>query len=166
MGSDKRISTINLLEVETMQNTVDYDVIIIGAGLAGLTLSHQLLLETDKRILLIDRREEIPPKLQKVGESLVQVGGYYFGKVLDMEEYLFREHFMKYNLRFYWPSAGRENRNFEDFSHAYIRTFSNIPCYQLDRNKIEDELLRRNRAYDNFTLMTPTSNLDVDLSEE
>ena len=166
MDSDKSISTVHLLETETMQNTVDYDVIIIGAGLAGLTLSHQLLLETDKRILLIDRREEIPPKLQKVGESLVQVGGYYFGKVLDMEEYLFREHFMKYNLRFYWPSAGRENRNFEDFSHAYIRTFSNIPCYQLDRNKIEDELLRRNRAYDNFTLMTPTSNLDVDLSEE
>lgn len=148
-----------------MQNTTDYDVVVIGAGLAGLSLSQQVLRETDKRVLLIERRDEIPPKKQKVGESLVQVGGYYFGKVLDMEEYLFRAHLMKYNLRFYWTSANRENRNFEDFSHSYIRMFSNIPCYQLDRNKIEGELLRRSLESERFTFMAPMADLDVALSE-
>ena len=70
-----------------MQTTADYDVIIIGAGLAGLTLSRQLLLETDKRILLIDRRDEIPGRKHKVGESLVQVGGYYFGGALVLRSF-------------------------------------------------------------------------------
>jgi flavin-dependent dehydrogenase len=148
-----------------MEKVADYDVIIIGAGLAGLTLSRQLLLETDKRILLIDRRDVIPPGKQKVGESLVQVGGYYFGKVLDLEEHLFCEHLMKYNLRFYWASANKENRNFEDFGQSYIRSFSNIPCYQLDRNKIEAELLRCNQMDSRFEFISSISNLDVELSD-
>ena len=33
-----------------------YDVAIIGAGLAGLSLARHLLLETDSTILLLDRR--------------------------------------------------------------------------------------------------------------
>lgn len=142
-----------------------YDVIIIGAGLAGLSLSQQLLRTCDKTILLVDKLEEIPTTRQKVGESLVQVGGYYFGKVLDMEEYLFREHYMKYNLRFYWKSAHRGNRDFEDYGQAYIRTFSNIPCYQLDRNKLEGELLRRNLTDSNFVFVPGISRLQVDLAE-
>ena len=84
-----------------------YDVVIIGAGLAGLSLARQLQLESDKKILLIERRREIPPRRQKVGEATVQLSGYYFSKVLDLEEHLLREHFMKYNLRFCWKSAGR-----------------------------------------------------------
>src|SRR5713101_7249168 len=104
-----------------------YDVVIIGAGLAGLSLARQLLLASDKTILLVEKRTEIPPKHLKVGEALSQVGGYYFSKVLDMEEHLLREHFMKYNLRFYWKTAGRDNRSFEDYSQSYIRALSNIP---------------------------------------
>lgn len=72
-----------------------YDVAIIGGGLAGLSLARQLLLTTDKTILLVEKRAEVPSPRQKVGESLVQVGGYYFGKVLGLEEYLFRQHYMK-----------------------------------------------------------------------
>ena len=111
-----------------LKNT--YDLVIIGAGLAGLALARQLLLlDNEKKILLLEKRAQNPAKRQKYGESLVQVGGYYFGKVLDLEEHLFREHYMKYNLRFYWKNAHRDNTNFEDYSQAYIRPFSNIPCY-------------------------------------
>ena len=53
-------------------NPVQADVIITGAGLAGLTLARQLLLETDKTVLLFDKQENPPGKSMKVGESLVQ----------------------------------------------------------------------------------------------
>jgi 2-polyprenyl-6-methoxyphenol hydroxylase-like FAD-dependent oxidoreductase len=149
-----------------MHTREHFDVVIIGAGLAGLSLARQLLSNSEKHILLIEKRAEIPPKRQKVGESLVQVGGYYFSKVLDLEEYLLREHYMKYNLRFYWKSAGRENGDFEDYSQAYIRTVSNIPCYQLDRNKIEGELLRLNRQSPNFTFCAPVTDLSIALSDD
>ena len=46
------------------------------------------------------------------------MGGYYFSKVLDLEEYLWHEHFMKYNLRFYFKTNGRDNSRFEDYAQA------------------------------------------------
>ena len=143
-----------------------FDVVIIGAGLAGLSLTRQLTLMSDKSILLLEKRASIPAKRQKVGESLVQVGGYYFSKVLDLEEHLLCEHFMKYNLRFYWKSAGRDNRNFEDYGQAYIRSFSNIASYQLDRNKLEGELFRLSCEHPNVTCYAPIKNLDVTLSDD
>src|SRR4051794_20569199 len=59
-----------------------YDVVIIGAGLAGLSLSAQLLKYTDKSVLLLDKWDDPPRPTQKVGESLVQLSGYYFSKIL------------------------------------------------------------------------------------
>src|SRR5229473_6735876 len=86
-----------------------YDVAILGAGIAGLTLARQLLMYTDKRVVLLEKRSHVPPPHQKVGESNVQVQGYYLSKIMDLEDYLFREHLMKYNLRFYWKTPGRDN---------------------------------------------------------
>jgi flavin-dependent dehydrogenase len=143
-----------------------YDVVIIGAGLAGLSLARQLLLQSDRvRILQIDKRGQIPPAGQKVGEATVQCSGYYFSKVLELEEYLLREHYLKYNLRFYWKTAGQDNSRFESYSQSYIRGMSNVPTYQLDRNKIEDELLRRNLATDRYTFDLNAINLQIDLAD-
>lgn len=144
-----------------------YDVVIIGAGLAGLSLARQLLLQSPSiRILQIDKRLEIPQAGQKVGEATVQVSGYYFSKVLDLEEYLLREHYLKYNLRFYWKTAGMDNSRWESISQSYIRGISNVPTYQLNRNEIERELLRRNRLEpDRYALQTHALHADAALGE-
>src|SRR5437763_105958 len=148
-----------------MTEVQPYDVVIIGAGLAGLSLSRQLLLNSGKRILLLDKRSTIPPAHQKVGEATVQLSAYYFSKVLDLEEHLFQEHYLKYNLRFYWKTAGSENRCFENYSQSYIRNVSNIATYQLNRNEIEREMLRLNLANPNFDFRAPISDLKVSLRE-
>lgn len=141
-----------------------YDVVILGAGIAGLTLARHLLMYSDKRVLLLEKRSQIPPSRQKVGEATVQVSGYYLSKILDLEEHLLREHFLKYNLRFYWPTPGQTNRGYEDCSQSYIRFLSNICTFQLDRNKIEAELLRVNSQDPRFSFQAGISNLDVALA--
>jgi len=145
-------------------DTPDYDVTIIGAGLAGLSLARQLLLNSELRILLVEKRSEIPPRGQKVGEATVQMSGYYFSKVLDLEEHLLHEHYLKYNLRFYWKTPGRANDRFEDYSQSYIRQFSNIATFQLDRNKLEGELLRLNRLSPRMTFRSSVADVRVSLS--
>ncbi len=144
----------------------EVDVLILGAGMAGLTLARQLLLARPAiRILMADRQTEVPPRRQKVGEATVQVSGYYLSRVLDLEEHLLREHYFKYNLRFHWPSE-RGAATYEDFSQSFIRTLSNIATYQLDRNKLEAEILRCNRESPGFELIHPVTGLQVDLAEE
>src|ERR1700738_2730914 len=131
----------------TAQPQKFYDVVIIGTGLAGRTLSRQLMLNTNKSVLLLDKRVNPPREApQKYGESLVQCSGYYFSRVLDLEEYLLINHYLKYNLRFYLPTNGLGNLGFEDYSQSYARKISNIATFQLDRNDLEEHLLKINKA--------------------
>ena len=141
------------------------DVVIVGAGLAGLTLSRHLLLHTNKTILLLDKLSTPPGSSQKVGESLVQLGGYYLSKVLDLEEYLLREHYLKYNLRFYWKTGGLSNQSLEEYGKSFTRVISNIATFQLDRNKLEQHLLRTNQEDARFCFAGGVKNLDVELAE-
>ncbi len=142
-----------------------YDVAIFGAGLAGLCLGRQLLLaRPELRILMADRRAEIPPPEQKVGEATVQVSGYYLSRVLELEEHLLREHYPKYNLRFYWKPDG-VGGSYEDFSQSYIRKLSNIMTYQLDRNVLEGEILRCNQEAPGFEFHAGIGHPEVELAE-
>ncbi len=142
-----------------------YDVVILGSGLAGLSLCRHLLMEdAGKQILLLDNKVEVPGRKQKVGESLVQVGGYYFSKVLDLEEHLFNHHYLKYNLRFYWKTT-RGDRSFEDYSQSFIRPFSNVCSYQLDRNVLEAHLLKENSKHPDVKFLNAVAALKVDLAE-
>ena len=142
----------------------NFDVVILGAGLAGLSLARQLLLGSNKKVLLVEKWAQVPVERQKVGEATVQVSGYYLSKILDLEEHLLREHLMKYNLRFYWKTPGQKNDCYEDYSQSYIRNLSNIASYQLNRNKIEGELLRLNLQNLNFSFQPGISDLDVALA--
>jgi 2-polyprenyl-6-methoxyphenol hydroxylase-like FAD-dependent oxidoreductase len=142
----------------------NYDVVILGAGMAGLSLARQILLQSTKSVLLLEKRPHIPPPQQKVGEATVQVSGYYLSKVLDLEEHLLRDHLMKYNLRFYWKTPGQKNDSYEDYSQSYIRDLSNIATYQLDRNKIENELLRLNSGNPLFAFCAGALKIDAQLS--
>jgi flavin-dependent dehydrogenase len=144
---------------------MNYDVVITGAGLAGLSLARHLLMYTDKTVLVLDRQENPPGKAQKVGESLVQLGGYYFSKTLDLEEHLLVDHYLKYNLRFHWKTSSGRHDYWEDTSSASIRSQSNLATFQLDRNVLESHLMEINRANPRFRFIGGAKNCRVELSE-
>jgi len=142
-----------------------YDIVIIGAGMAGLTLSRQLRMYTDKRVLLIDRRVNPPDEApQKYGESLVQLSGYYLSKVLDLEEHLLNNHYLKYNLRFHWTTPGRSNTAYEDYSQSSIRRQSNLATFQLDRNVLERHLFDINTASERLDFIGGAQNAEVEIN--
>lgn len=142
----------------------EYDVIITGAGLAGLTLARQLMLYTGRTVLLLDKRDNPPGPSQKVGESLVQLGGYYLSKTLDLEEHLLRHHYTKYNLRFHWKTSSGRHDYWDDVSSASIRTQSNIGTFQIDRNLLERHLLEINRENPRFTFIGGAKNIKIDVA--
>ena len=82
-----------------------YDVAIIGGGLAGMTLAAQLQQENEGMSIAVLERSCLPPPdaAHKVGESTVEVGAYYFGKVLGLEDHIREEQLPKLGLRFFFP---------------------------------------------------------------
>jgi flavin-dependent dehydrogenase len=143
----------------------EVDVAILGGGLAGLSLARQLQLAGVERLLLLERAGELPPRRQKAEESTGQLAAYYFARVLGLEEHLLTEHFLKYNLRFYWKAPGGDAGSFEGYSQSFLRQLSNLPTYQLDRNWFEGELLRQVRREPGFELRLGVSGIEVQLRD-
>jgi flavin-dependent dehydrogenase len=123
-----------------------YDAVIIGGGLAGLSLARQLRLESPAlQVLVLEkRRHPVPEAAFKVGESTVEIGAHYFQKVLALDSILRREHLLKFGLRYFFPDGSNTDlgRRVELGPHR----FSSIPSFQIDRGRFENALMRAVRA--------------------
>lgn len=115
-----------------------YDVVICGAGLAGLTLARQLRRELpDPRVLLLERTARpLPEASHKVGESSVELGSQYLER-LGLRDYLRSRHIVKHGLRFY-PGGG--HRPVEERLEIGPAQEPIVPSYQLDRGRFENDL--------------------------
>ena len=83
--------------------------VILGGGLAGLSLARQLHLEAPSvRVLVAEKRQHpVREAAFKVGESTVEIGAHYFQKVLDLEPHLRSAQLEKLGLRYFFPHAGQ-----------------------------------------------------------
>ena len=122
-----------------MLDQPQHDVIILGGGLAGLTLAIQLLQATPAlRVLVLERRRHpLPAATHKVGESTVEIGANYLDSVLGLKDHLQQSQLKKFGFRFFF-SEGRSDIDqvLELGASSYLPT----PAYQLDRGILENDL--------------------------
>jgi len=120
----------------------DYDVIVLGGGLAGLCLSVQLGMRVPGlRILVLDRGQSPRPEAaHKVGESSVEVASHYFRNVLGLNDLMARE-IKKFGLRFFMSDG--ENRDITQRLEVGPKNYLTMPSYQIDRGQFENGLAEK-----------------------
>ncbi|MEU9252701.1 NAD(P)/FAD-dependent oxidoreductase [Streptomyces sp. NPDC048270] len=117
---------------------VDYDVVVAGGGLAGLTLAKQLKDAQPGLSVLVCERERSPIPLSafKVGESSVEVGAYYFSHVIGLYDYLEDQHLEKLGLRYFYGGG----EGLQDEAEFGVNRFLPAKSYQLNRGSLEEHL--------------------------
>ncbi len=120
-----------------------YDVMILGGGLAGLTLSIQLKrMNPSISILVLERRESgAATAAHKVGESTVELGSHYLREVLGLKEYLEEFELPKHGLRFFFRTENKDD--IASRVELGPRERLPTPSHQLDRGTLENFLAKR-----------------------
>ena len=119
-----------------------YDLVIIGGGLAGLSLAlHLKQVDASITILLTEKaRSPAPDACHKVGESSVEISSHYFRNVLGLEDELDQQ-LPKYGLRFYF--SNQDNQKIEDRIELGANVIPQFSSYQIDRGRFENALLKK-----------------------
>jgi len=151
------------------------DVVIMGGGLAGLTLALQLRQRFPAlEVTVLERaRHPVPAATHKVGESLVEIGAHYLGTVLGLEAHLSSRQLRKFGFRFFL-SDGR--LDVDQVSEVGITRHFPIRTYQIDRGIFENALAQEVRASGmrfldgavvrDFTIAEPGSGADHEVLYE
>ena len=136
-----------------MQATPNYDVTIVGGGLASLCLSLQLKQEMPNiSILVLEKRGDVAPSAaHKVGESTVELATYYLREILHLKDYLDQLQLPKHGLRFFFST--NDKSNLANRVELGPKDKPPVPSHQLDRGILENELTQRSIAAGNQIIL-------------
>ena len=120
-----------------------FDVVILGGGLAGLTLARQLLIKhSSLRVAVVEKRDfPVAETTHKVGESTVEIGAHYLSEELGLKKHLTDEQLPKFGLRFFFKDAFQ---SLAEGTEVGGSSFFAAPSYQVDRGRLENYLAEAN----------------------
>jgi len=119
-----------------------YDVVILGAGIAGLTLALQLKQQRPAiSIAVIEKQQHpVPEAAHKVGESSVEAQAHYLRDVLGLGEHLENEQLRKFGLRLFCSMGDNSDITHRvELGHAVLPP-AGVGTYQIDRGRLENAL--------------------------
>ena len=120
----------------------DYDVVILGGGIAGgLLCRHLRLAHPELKVLVLEQAQEITNF--KVGESTVEVAAHYMVRRLDLGPYLYQHQLPKNGLRFFFDDEAKSLPLLR-MSEIGADHFPYHPSFQLERAALERDLARMN----------------------
>lgn len=124
-----------------MSDTAPVDVLIIGGGLAGLTLALQLRDRCPSLAIRVleRRRHPVPGAAHKVGESTVEIGAHYFADTLGLRDHLDAAQVRKFGFRFFFSEGCAE---LDRCAELGISRVFPTPTWQLERGTFENFLGR------------------------
>lgn len=115
----------------------DFDVVVLGGGLAGGLLVRQLRLQSPAlRVACLERSHTTD---WKVGEATVELFSNYLLRRLGLSTYLYEHHLPKNGLRFFFDDA-QKRTPLVAMSEIGSQSLPYHPSFQLDRQTLEREL--------------------------
>lgn len=116
-----------------------HDVVVLGGGLAGLTVALQLRRRDPSiKVLVLERnRHPVREAAFKVGESSVEVGAHYFADVLGLRPHLESEQLVKFGLRYFFND---QRPHLDRCTELGVSQGLSTGSWQLDRGRLENFL--------------------------
>lgn len=126
-----------------MEKRNNFDVIIIGAGMAGSCLARQLRLHLPQlTVMNLDQKKDFD---YWVGESTVEAWEDYMSRYLQLGPFLEKRFMQKHGLRIFFDNK-EKSLSMSELSEFGRSHYHNLPARQVDRAVFDREMCEMNKA--------------------